>query len=39
MVKSTLNRLNCGEVPIIPICYNVAGNGGRECGISLKDVG
>jgi hypothetical protein len=32
----TLNTLNCGETPIISICYNGTGNGKRECGIDLK---
>jgi len=25
--------INCGNIPITLVCYNVTGNGKRECGI------
>lgn len=33
--ESTLNRLNCGKIPITLIRYNRTGNGKCECGTSL----
>lgn len=31
--RLTINRLNCGKLPINLVCYNVTGNGKRECGV------